>query len=265
MRLGIKARYMDAQPLVKLGTDLMEVFVAENDLWDHQNEMESTFNRISHDHGIELVIHNQAYFIDSGNYHLLDLASQDEGIRKKSISIVKKTLKLADKIQASYVIVHPGGIYPNQIESQILLYNLTKSLKEIGDGRILVENMPWFYIMRNQEIWKSNICKDSEDFFRFSDFIGGMTLDICHAFLTTEEGGNHYIQRMKGDLKDQIKHVHVSDAKPPHHEGMQIGEGLVDFTLLSDFKVGIVPEIIGGHKNNGEGFLEALKRLRRFE
>ena len=265
MRLGIKARYMDAEPLVKLGTDLMEVFVAENDLWDHQNEMEKTFKSISHNHGIELVVHNQAYFIDSRNYHLLDLASQDEVLRKKSISIVKKTLNLADKIKASYVIVHPGGIYPNRMQSEILLTNLTKSLKEIDNEWILVENMPWFYIMRNQEIWKSNICIDSEDFFRFSDFVGGMTLDICHAFLTTEEGGNHYIQKMKNDLKEQIKHVHVSDAKPPHHEGMQIGEGLVDFTLLSDFKVGIVPEIIGGHKNNGEGFLEAIKRLRRFE
>jgi N-acetylneuraminate synthase len=265
MRLGIKARYMDAEPLAKFGTDLMEVFVAENDLWDHQNEMEKTFNRISHDHDIELVVHNQAYFIDSENYHLLDLASHDDGVRRKSISIVKKTLKFADKIQASYVIVHPGGIYPNRIESETLLTNLTKSLKEIGAERILVENMPWFYIMRNQEIWKSNICIDSEDFFRFSDFVGGMTLDICHAFLTTKEGGNHHIQKMKNDLKDQIKHMHVSDAKTPHHEGIQIGEGLLDFSLLTDFKVGIVPEIKGGHKNNGEGFLEALKRLRQYE
>jgi N-acetylneuraminate synthase len=265
MRLGIKARYMDAEPLAKLGTDLMEVFVAENDLWDHKNEMEKTFNRISHDHGIELVVHNQAYFIDSGNYRLLDLASQDEGLRRKAISIVKKTLGFASKIHASYVIVHPGGIYPNKIDRETLLTTLTKSLKEIRDERILVENMPWFYIMRNQEIWESNICKESEDFFRFSDFVGGMTLDVCHAFLTTEEGGNYHIQKMKNDLNKKIKHVHVSDAKPPHHEGMQIGEGLVDFTLISDFPVGIVPEIIGGHKNNGEGFLEAIKRLRQYE
>jgi N-acetylneuraminate synthase len=265
MRLGIKARYVDAEPLTKLGTDLMEIYVAEKDLWDHKDEMVKTFNRISHDHGVELVVHNQAYFIDSSNYVLLDLASKDEGVRKRSISIVNKTLKFADKIHASYVIVHPGGINPNKIDSEILLTTLTISLKELGDKRILVENMPWFYIMRNQEIWKSNICKDSEDFFRFSDFVGGMTLDICHAFLTTEQGGNHHIKEMKNELRDQIKHVHVSDAKPPHHEGLQIGDGLVDFTLLSDFRVGIVPEIMGGHKNNGEGFLEAIKRLRHYE
>jgi sugar phosphate isomerase/epimerase len=265
MRLGIKARYVDAEPLAKLGTDLMEIYVAERDLWDHQDEMERTFNRISHDQGIELVVHSQAYFIDSGNYHLLDLASHDEGIRKKSKSIVNKTLNFASMINASYVIVHPGGINPNKIDGEILLTTLTKSLKEIGDERILVENMPWFYIMRNQEIWRSNICKRADDFFRFLDFVGGLTLDICHAYLTTKEGGNHYIERMKNDLRDQIKHVHVSDAKPPHHEGLQIGEGLVDFTLLGDFNVGIVPEIMGGHENNGEGFLEAIKRLRHYE
>jgi N-acetylneuraminate synthase len=212
-----------------------------------------------------MLVHNQAYFIHSGKYLLVDLASQDDEVRRKSISIVNKTLKFADKIKASYVIVHPGGIHPNQVESEILIRNLTESLKELRDERILVENMPWFYIMRNGKIWRSNICKKAEDFFEFSDIVGGVTLDICHAFLTSEEGGNHFINKMKNDLKDQIKHVHVSDAKPPHEEGLQVGEGLVDFTLISDIKVGIVPEIIGGHKNNGEGFLEALKRLQQFQ
>ncbi len=265
MRFGIKARWVDADALVNSGCDLMEVYIDEEDLFKHQEKMEETFNRISKDHGIELVVHNQAYFIDSGKYHLLDLASQNKKLQKKSISIVMRTLKFADKINASYIIVHPGGIHPYKMQSETLLANLIKSLKEIDDKRILVENMPWFYIMRNQEIWNSNICIGSEDFFGFSDFVGGMTLDICHSFLTTKAGGNHFIKRMKNDLKGLIEHVHVSDAKPPYHEGLQIGNGFVDFNLLSEFRVGIVPEIIGGHKNNGEGFMEAIKRLRRYE
>ncbi len=62
-----------------------------------------------------------------------------------------------------------------------------------------------------------------------------------------------------------IKHVHASDAKPPHHEGLQIGTGFVDFKMLRDLNVGIIPEIIDGHKNEGEGFRIAIERLKKYE
>ena len=122
--------------------------------------------------------------------------------------------------------------------------------------------MPWFYIMRSGEIWRSNICIQPEDFFEFSELVGGATLDICHAFLATKEGDNAHVHSMKKNMCKMIKHIHVSDAYPPHHEGLQIGEGLVSFEVLKDFQVGIIPEIIDGHKNKGEGFGIALERLK---
>lgn len=262
MRFGVKARWKDAQAMAELGTDLMEVFIHERDLDDHQKEMVRTFSRISDEHGIDLVVHNQEYWTDGENYRLVDLASQDESHRHSAVKIVKRTLDFASKINASYVIVHPGGISPNRIEKEELLSILTKSLKEIRDDRVIMENMPWFYIMRGGEIWRSNICVDAEDFLGISDLIEGMTMDICHSYLSTQEGSNEYIQNMKKKLGKMIMHVHASDAKPPHHEGLQIGTGLVDFKVLSDFKAGIVPEIINGHKNEGEGFGIAIERLR---
>lgn len=264
MRFGVKARWNDADAMAKLGVDLMEVFIHEKDLDQHKEEMVNTFSRISDEHKMELVVHNQEYWTDGKNYHLVDLASQDESLRQSAVKIVKKTLLFASKIDASYVIVHPGGISPNKIEKDKLLFTLTKSLKEIRDERLIVENMPWFYIMRNSEIWMSNICVEADDFLRFSDLVGGVTLDICHAYLSTQEGGNEHIWKMKNSLKKMIKHVHASDAKPPHDEGLQIGTGFIDFNILRDFKVGIVPEIIDGHKNEGEGFGIAIENLRRY-
>lgn len=265
MRIGIKARWNDAESMAKLGTDLLEVFTHERDLELYQEEMLSTFSKISDEFGMELVVHSQAYWTDGKNYHLVDLASQDESLRQKAVNIVKKTLDFAKKIGATYVIVHPGGISPDIIEKETLLSIITKSFKEIDDERLIVENMPWFYIMRNGEIWRSNICIDPEDFFYFSELVGGMTLDICHAYLSTQEGKNEYVQNMINKLGKMIKHVHASDAKPPHHEGLQIGTGLVDFKMLRDFKVGIIPEIIDGHKNEGEGFRIAIERLKKYE
>ncbi|UCE36517.1 MAG: sugar phosphate isomerase/epimerase [Thermoplasmata archaeon] len=265
MRLGVKARFTDAESMARLGTDLIEVFVGERDLSQYEKEMVKTFCGISAKLKIEYVIHNQEYFTDDKNYHLVDLASQDENLRKQAIKIVKKTLGFAEKIYASYVIIHPGGISPEVEDKQKLLNTLEKSLVEIGDKRLILENMPWFYIMRNGEIWRSNICVEPEDFFNFSDLVGGVTFDICHAYLSTKEGGNHHIHNMKQNLKDMIRHVHIADAKPPHNEGIQIGEGNIDFTMLADFKVGVVPEIIGGHENDGEGFKIAIARLSNYQ
>ena len=264
MKLGVKARWMDADLMAKLDVALMEVFIGERDLELHRQKMIDTFSRISNERAIELVVHCQEYWTDGENYHLVDLSSIDEGLRLSAIKTVRKTLDFASEIDASYVIVHPGGTAPHTIKSGKLLPKLKKSLKELRDPRILVEKMPWFYFMRDGSIWKSNICISADDFFFFSDLTGGMTLDVCHAYLSTKEGGNKYIRDMKNTLKDMIKHVHASDAKPPHHEGLQIGEGDIDFSVLCEINVGIIPEIIHGHKNGGEGFKMAIKRLRSY-
>jgi len=265
MRLGVKARWTDADQMAMLGTDLMEVFIHEKDLFQHKKEMVKTFSRISEEYNIELVVHNQEYFIDGENYHLVDLASQDDRLRQKAIKIVKKTLELANELDASYVIVHPGGIAPTKIENKQLLSTLIKSLKEIKDDKLIIENMPWFYLMHNGEVWRSNICIYAEDFFNFSDLVEGVTLDICHAYLSTDTGNQEHVINLKKSLNGLIRHVHASDAKPPYHEGIQIGEGFIDFNILKDFDVGIIPEIIDGHLNGGEGFRIAIERLRSYE
>lgn len=264
MRLGVKAWWKDADIMVKFGTNLMEVHIEPMDLNQHLEEMVKIFSRISDEHGIELVVHTQEYWTDGENYRLVDLTSQNELLRHSAIKIVKNTLKFARKINAFNVIIHPGGISPNRIEKERLLSSFTKSLKEINDKQLIVENMPWFYIMRNGEIWRSNICIDAEDFFNFSNLVDGVTLDICHAYLSNQEGNQEHVQQMKNGLKNMIKHVHASDARPPHQEGLQIGTGLIDFNILRDFKVGIIPEIIDGHKNDGEGFKIAIDRLQKY-
>jgi N-acetylneuraminate synthase len=265
MRLGVKARWTDADSMAELGLDLMEVFVGEKDLFESQQNMVETFLEIKDKTQTEFVIHNQEYWTDGERYYLVDLASEDEQQRSNAVKILKKTLDFASQIDAAHVIIHPGGVFKEKVEPERFLPNLVKSLKEINDERILLENMPWFYIMLDGTVNKSNICIDPSDFFYFEELIGGATFDICHAYLTTPEGDNKYIQDMKKSLNKMIKHVHASDAKPPHHEGLQIGDGNIDFNILTDFKVPIVPEIIDGHKNCGEGFKIAVARLRDFE
>jgi N-acetylneuraminate synthase len=62
-------------------------------------------------------------------------------------------------------------------------------------------------------------------------------------------------------------HLHLGDAQGLNGEGLQIGEGDIDFARLGTIlKTGcpdasFIPEIWQGHKNGGEGFWIALEKL----
>ena len=62
-------------------------------------------------------------------------------------------------------------------------------------------------------------------------------------------------------------HLHLGDASGVNGEGLQIGEGNIDFKKLGNIlnehcpKASFIPEIWQGHKNGGEGFWKALEIL----
>jgi N-acetylneuraminate synthase len=62
-------------------------------------------------------------------------------------------------------------------------------------------------------------------------------------------------------------HIHMGDARGLNGEGLQVGEGTIDFDKLGEIfnegcpDAGFIPEIWQGHKNDGEGFWIALSRL----
>jgi N-acetylneuraminate synthase len=68
-------------------------------------------------------------------------------------------------------------------------------------------------------------------------------------------------------ISPYVAHLHLADAKGVNGEGLQIGEGDLDFTRLNEIlhqgcpQASFIPEIWQGHKNNGEGFFIALDKL----
>ena len=62
-------------------------------------------------------------------------------------------------------------------------------------------------------------------------------------------------------------HLHLGDATGVNGEGLQIGEGDIDFNRLGSIlkdgcpNASFIPEIWQGHKNGGEGFWIALDAL----
>lgn len=65
-------------------------------------------------------------------------------------------------------------------------------------------------------------------------------------------------------------HIHMVDAEGVDGEGLQIGEGMVDFVMVAEVldklapKASFIPEIWQGHKNDGAGFWIALDKLERW-
>ena len=91
-------------------------------------------------------------------------------------------------------------------------------------------------------------------------------LDISHSQLAC----NHFKWSFTEFLREvgpYTTHLHVADASGVDGEGLQVGEGSIDFVALCDSlnkmcpTASFIPEIWQGHKNGGEGFWVAFDRL----
>ena len=206
-------------------------------------------------------VHVQEFINHDGAEVLVDLSSEDETIRRKSVQVVAATRAFAHGINDSAVVFHPGGIRNGIVDHERLMSNLEESLSELGPTSLLMENMPWYYWFRKRERMVSNICVLMEDMMRLESLIEGFTLDTCHGYLSRPEGDSNYCERFMEALGDKILHIHASDARAPDQEGLQIGEGDVNFSFLGMVEVPILAEVWNGHLNEGAGFRTSIDRL----
>ena len=93
----------------------------------------------------------------------------------------------------------------------------------------------------------------------------GTVFDTSHAALYCNYHGRD-LDEFTGLILPVTKYIHISDAAKYNGEGLQIGDGTIDFRSLLDQLVGtdlwFLPEIWQGHKFGGEGFLKAINRLK---
>ena len=93
-----------------------------------------------------------------------------------------------------------------------------------------------------------------------------MCFDISHSRLMSNHFGIDFYEFAE-KIASITGHLHLGDASGVNGEGLQIGEGDIDFVRLSGIldkqcpDASFIPEIWQGHKNGGEGFWIALERL----
>ena len=168
------------------------------------------------------------------------------------------------------LVVHTGGASFEGFldDGAPLTEALHRSMDDLADveAEVLLENLPpypWYFGGQ----WYSNNFTRAEEIAAFCQQRGlGITFDSSHAALWC-----NYASEDLGEFIDivrpHIRHVHLADATGLDGEGLQIGDGDVDWPMvvrkLARIEATVVPEIWLGHRHEGEGFAVALARLAR--
>lgn len=266
---GVVGRMTDIHEVLPCNSDFVEIHLSDSDVLENRLS-DQTFDR-------DLVVHCPEYNKDL----LIDLSSMDETKRKLSVAFFNQCLDHArdlkklfrNKDQRVKIVIHPGGMnmeYPLLEHKDRLYANLHKSLKELNDDglELLVENMPgspWYF----GGTWHHASFMDADEIVKFSKDTGyGIVFDTSHAALYCNQYKKDFAKYVE-TIMPVVKYLHISDGARYNGEGLQIGDGTIDFKMLLGHAVKtdlwVLPEIWQGHKFGGEGFRIAMKSLKKID
>lgn len=211
--------------------------------------------------------------------HILDLCSPDKEYRARSLAELARVFETAKRIAEFFEVTEPVGIVTNvggfsfdrpldPGERRTRYDILAESLNRVADPAVRVwpQTMPPFpWHMGGQRF--HNLFVDAVEIDEFCRSLGlSVCLDTSHSMLACNSQGTSFDAFLE-KVAPRTAHIHMADARGVDGEGLQIGEGIIDFG--DTFKVidrrapkaGFIPEIWQGHENSGEGFWLALDRL----
>ncbi len=219
----------------------------------------------------QVVVHAPEYM----HRTYLNPSAEDAAERRIALDTLQRSVDVARRLGESFVgqpklVVHPGGITLQPApEAGKLLDIFTDTLGQLKtDGvEILPENLPprpWVFGGE----WAGNIFLLGEEIKRWLEETGyKMCFDTSHAALACHAKKESLINMVEM-LKPYIRHLHVADAAGIGDEGLQIGEGTIDWAAvlspLAGYQETMVPEIWQGHLHGGKGFLQAMEHLKQY-
>ncbi|WP_244429608.1 N-acetylneuraminate synthase family protein [Bradyrhizobium genomosp. I (2014)] len=268
---GVPVRYHDTARFLEIcEPDIIEFHLSYSDMErDPAAYLSGTYD-------LGFVVHAPELFAGS---KLMDLATPDEALRRYSleqtqavIDITRALKKFFPKTKRPPIVANIGGFTmdePLPAEEKAERYRIfAQSLTELDmDGVELTPQtmapFPWhFGGQRHQNIF---IFPDESAAFCAKHDLR-MCVDISHTKLAANHFGFDFAQGL-AQLGPHTAHLHFGDAKGLDGEGLQIGEGEIDFDEIGQVlrthapTASFIPEIWQGHKNMGEGFWTALERL----
>ena len=271
---GIPVRHHDYRALLDfVSPDMLEFHLSYKDLdLEHDEYFPAKVDA-------HLVVHAPELFYGD---HTLDLSSEDEAYRKHSIVELKRTIEVVKAIKPYFknhdqkigLVTNVGGFSHDRPLTAAVVDRraqiLRRSLVELenDDVEIWPQTMPPFpWHFGGQQYhnlfldgdWISNFCEEMNM---------RVCLDVSHSALACNKFGASLSQFLDTVLP-YTAHLHLADAAGVDDEGLQIGDGGIDWVMIAE-KMKLhapaatwLPEIWQGHENNGAGFWVALDRLER--
>jgi sialic acid synthase SpsE/sugar phosphate isomerase/epimerase len=270
---GIPVRFHDYRSLIEgMRINFVEFHLSYHDL---DVKLADYFTGPQH---IGFAVHSPELFARD---HILDLASDDVGYLAHSISELKRTLAVAEQLRSYFpvtprpVLVLNAGGWSSQgflpIEARAALYDRVASALsnvDLSQVQLAIQTMPPFPWHFGGQSYH-NLFIDPDEIVDFCRRTGHkICLDISHSMMACNYYHWDFSEFLKKVLPCTI-HLHIVDAKGVDGEGVQMGQGDVDFAMLRDRMneyvpgVQFIPEVWQGHKNKGEGFWSGLSFLEK--
>lgn len=272
---GVPVRFHDLQKMADASNfDLVEFHLSykdmEEDLGKHLGER--VFD-------LDLVVHSPELFAGD---HIMDLCAPDPAYRARSIAELNRVTELTRRLKPHFarskrpmIIINAGGFSldgPISEAGRTEMYrSIAEALEQVDQTgvEIIPQTMPPFpWHFGGQRF--HNLFMSASDIHAFSNAHGyRICLDISHSALACTHSGESFKTFLE-TVAPLTGHLHVVDAEGVDGEGLQIGEGTVDFAMVADVldrfapTASFIPEIWQGHKNDGAGFWEALTRLEKW-
>lgn len=268
---GVPVRYHDFQEYnARIKPDLFEFHLSYSDMELNLDDF------LKGTYPCGFVVHAPELFANS---RLMDLASPDETYRVQSVLETQRVINITRDLKRFFpqttrpmIVANIGGFTMDEPlpESVIQAYyeRFAKSLTELDMGgvELIPQTMapfPWHFGGQRYQ----NIFVKIDEIVEWCGKLKlRMCFDISHTRLTCNHFGIDFYEFAE-KIAPFSAHLHLGDAQGLNGEGLQIGEGDIDFVRLGKIlqkgcpQASFIPEIWQGHKNGGEGFWIALEKL----
>ena len=271
---GVPVRYHDfAEYNAKISPDAFEFHLSYSDLDLDVDEF------LTGEYDCGFVVHAPELFSGS---RLMDLASPDEEYRQYSVRETQRVIGITRSLKKHFpatkrpmIVANIGGftmdalLPADQLDTYYERFADSLALLDMEGVELIPQTMapfPWHFGGQRYQ----NLFVHADECRYWCEKLNlRMCFDISHSRLMSNHFGVDFY-----DFADKIApitgHLHLGDALGVNGEGLQIGEGDIDFRKLAGIldkhcpDASFIPEIWQGHKNGGEGFWVALERLENF-
>ena len=226
---------------------------------------------------VELVVHAPELFAGD---HTLDLTSPDPSYRQHSQHEMQRVIAVVRQLRTYFsnererigIVTNVGGFSQDaplsHKEKKLRCALLCESLEILQDEAVEIwpQTMPPFpWHFGGQRF--HNLFVNAEEIVQLCQELRlRVCLDVSHSKLACNHSKLSF-QKYLESVLPYTAHLHLADSTGVDREGLQIGEGEIDFYALGEAiqqyapDASWIPEIWQGHENQGEGFWKALEQL----